>query len=61
MITRSTVDFSPLLADVMTIADECDSQLKQTTNGFIGRASQVAAQRVMCRELPPAINREARR
>jgi ornithine carbamoyltransferase len=52
-----------LLADVMTIADECDSQLKQTNNSFIGQASQVATQRVMCRGLPPppAINREARR
>jgi ornithine carbamoyltransferase len=59
MITRSTVDFSPLLADVMTIADECDSQLKQTTNGFIGRASQVAARDVP--RIASAINREARR
>lgn len=32
----STVNFSLLLADVMTIADECDSQLKQTINSFIG-------------------------
>jgi hypothetical protein len=39
----STVDFSLLLADVMTIADECDSQLKQTINSFMGQASQVAA------------------
>ena len=53
------MDFSPLLADVMTIADECDSQLKQTTNGFIGRASQVAARDVP--RIASAINREARR
>ncbi len=38
-----TVNFSLLLADVMTIADECDSQLKQTINSFMGQASQVAA------------------
>jgi hypothetical protein len=31
----STVDFSLLLHDVMTIADEVDSQLKQTIKGFI--------------------------
>jgi CheY-like chemotaxis protein len=30
------VDFSLLLLDVMTIADECDSQLKQTVNSFSG-------------------------
>jgi hypothetical protein len=39
----STVNFSLVLADVMTIADECDSQLKQTINSFMGQASQVAA------------------
>jgi len=38
-----TVNFSLLLADVMTIADECDSQLKQTINSFMGQASQIAA------------------
>jgi hypothetical protein len=32
----STVDFSLLLMDVMTIADEVDSQLKQTIGGFMG-------------------------
>jgi len=37
------VDFSPLLADVMTIADECDSQLKQTLNSFMGTAALAAA------------------
>jgi DNA-binding response OmpR family regulator len=31
----STVDFSVLLHDVMTIADEVDSQLKQTINSFM--------------------------
>jgi hypothetical protein len=39
----STVNFSLLPGDVMTIADECDSQLKQTINSFMGQASQVAA------------------
>jgi DNA-binding response OmpR family regulator len=39
----STVNFSLLLADVMTIADECDSQLKQTVTSFMGQAVQVAA------------------
>jgi DNA-binding response OmpR family regulator len=38
-----TVNFSLLLSDVMTIADECDSQLKQTLNSFMGQAAQVAA------------------
>jgi YesN/AraC family two-component response regulator len=37
-----TVDFSLLLADVMTIADECDSQLKQTLNSFMGQAAAAA-------------------
>lgn len=32
----SSVDFSLLLTDVMTIADEVDSQLKQTITSFIG-------------------------
>jgi DNA-binding response OmpR family regulator len=31
-----TVDFSLLLLDVMTIADEVDSQLKQTISSFMG-------------------------
>ncbi len=33
----SKVDFSMLLADVMTIADECDSQLKQTLTSFLAQ------------------------
>jgi hypothetical protein len=40
---QSTKDFNLLLADVMTIADECDSQLKQTINNFMRQASQIAA------------------
>jgi len=39
----STVDFSLLLGDVMTIADECDSQLKQTINSFNLQLGQLAA------------------
>jgi DNA-binding response OmpR family regulator len=39
----STVDFSLLLLDVMTIADEVDSQLKQAIVSFTGEAAQVAA------------------
>ncbi len=39
----STVNFSLLLTDVMTIADECDSQLKQTITSFMGRAATIAA------------------
>ena len=35
----STVDFSSVLTDVMTIADECDSQLKQTISSFMGQAT----------------------
>ena len=38
-----TVDFSLLLMDVMTIADEVDSQLKQTINGFMGQEAESAA------------------
>jgi DNA-binding response OmpR family regulator len=38
----STVDFSLLLLDVMTIADECDSQLKQTINSFMAQAAESA-------------------
>jgi DNA-binding response OmpR family regulator len=34
----SSVDFSLLLTDVMTIADEVDSQLKQTITSFMGQA-----------------------
>jgi YesN/AraC family two-component response regulator len=37
-----TVDFNLLLADVMTIADECDSQLKQTLISFMGQAAVAA-------------------
>jgi hypothetical protein len=37
------VDFSLLLTDVMTIADECDSQLKQTITSFMGQAAASAA------------------
>ena len=39
----NSVDFSLLLTDVMTIADEVDSQLKQTITGFLGHAQGVAA------------------
>jgi hypothetical protein len=39
----STVDFSLLLTDVMTIADECDSQLKQTLISFTEEAADYAA------------------
>jgi DNA-binding response OmpR family regulator len=39
----STVDFSRLLIDVMTIADECDSQLKQTISSFMRRAAESPA------------------
>jgi DNA-binding response OmpR family regulator len=35
----STVDFSLLLLDVMTIADEVDSQLKQTINSFMEKTA----------------------
>jgi len=37
-----TVDFSLLLMDVMTIADECDSQLKQTLSSFMAQAAESA-------------------
>jgi len=37
-----TVDFSLLLLDVMTIADEVDSQLKQTISSFIGPSEPAA-------------------
>jgi hypothetical protein len=39
----SSVDFSLLLTDVMTIADECDSQLKQTITSFMGQVAASAA------------------
>ena len=39
----SSVDFSLLLTDVMTIADECDSQLKQTITSFMGQTAASAA------------------
>ena len=39
----SSVDFSLLLTDVMTIADECDSQLKQTITSFMGKIVASAA------------------
>ena len=39
----STVDFSLLLTDVMTIADECDSQLKQALVSFMGQQDAAAS------------------
>ena len=39
----SSVDFSLPLTDVMTIADECDSRLKQTLTSFMGQAEGIAA------------------
>jgi DNA-binding response OmpR family regulator len=39
----SSVDFSLLLTDVMTIADEVDSQLKQTITSFMGQAAASTA------------------
>jgi DNA-binding response OmpR family regulator len=39
----STVDFSLLLTDVMTIADEVDSQLKQTISSFMKQAPELTA------------------
>jgi CheY-like chemotaxis protein len=38
----STVDFSLLLTDVMTIADEVDSQLKQTIMSFMAQPTENA-------------------
>jgi DNA-binding response OmpR family regulator len=38
-----TVDFSRLLTDVMAIADEVDSQLKQTITSFMQQPPRVAA------------------
>jgi hypothetical protein len=42
-INLKTVDFSLLLVDVMTIADEVDSQLKQTIISFSEAAVGVMA------------------
>ena len=39
----TTVDFSSLLLDVMTIADEVDSQLKQAISSFMEEAARRAA------------------
>jgi len=39
----TSVDFNSLLTDVMTIADEVDSQLKQTLVSFAERVAEVAA------------------
>lgn len=39
----ATVDFSSLLLDVMTIADEVDSQLKQTIRSFMALTSEIIA------------------
>jgi ActR/RegA family two-component response regulator len=44
----NTVDFSLLLLDVMTIADECDSQLKQTIVSFSEPNDGIATQRIDC-------------
>ena len=38
----NTVDFSMILIDVMTIADEVDSQLKQTIVSFSEPAAALA-------------------
>jgi DNA-binding response OmpR family regulator len=39
----STVDFSLLLTDIMFIADECDSQLKQTLTSFMTQQAEASA------------------
>ena len=39
----TTVDFSLLLVDVMTIADEVDSQLKQTIVSFTEQTAAIPA------------------
>ena len=39
----SALDFSLLLADVMTIADEVDSQLTQAMEGYMDVAGHPAA------------------
>jgi len=39
----SAVDFSSLLIDIMTIADEVDSQLKQTLVSFMGHVADSTA------------------
>jgi CheY-like chemotaxis protein len=41
--TMSPVDFTLLLTDIMTIADECDSQLKQALVSFMGQQKAVAS------------------
>jgi ActR/RegA family two-component response regulator len=41
-VNLNTVDFSLLLTDVMTIADEVDLQLKQTIVSFSGAAAMIA-------------------
>jgi hypothetical protein len=40
----ATVDFSLLLMDVMTIADEVDSQLKQTISSFMEESNGARVQ-----------------
>jgi DNA-binding response OmpR family regulator len=42
-LNLNRVDFSLLLGDVMTIADECDLQLKQTVVSFSGAVADIAA------------------
>jgi hypothetical protein len=49
----SSVDFSLLLTDVMTIADEVDSQLKQTITSFMEQAAATTARAAL--HLPPLI------
>jgi len=39
----NTVDFSSLLVDVITIADEVDSQLKQTIGSFMALSPEIIA------------------
>jgi RsbRD-like negative regulator of sigma factor len=41
--SMGSVDFDSVLQDVMIIADEVDSQLKQAVLGFVGPPSAVAA------------------
>jgi hypothetical protein len=47
------LDFSLLLPDVMTIADEVDSQLTQAMEGYLDVAGQPAA-RSCCHYLHPS-------
>jgi hypothetical protein len=42
-VNLNSVDFSLLLTDVMTIADEVDLQLKQTIVSFSGAEASIAA------------------